>query len=46
MIWFVIPIGIFVVAMLAFAFWPRRPPHMIDRDELDRPYEPGDGDDA
>ncbi|WP_155993293.1 hypothetical protein [Nocardioides sp. URHA0020] len=41
---FLIPLGIFVVVMVVFAFWPRRPPHMVDRDELDHPDRPGSGD--
>jgi hypothetical protein len=44
MLFFLIPVGIFLIAMLAFAFWPRTR-HVVDRDELDHPgrHEHPDG---
>ena len=39
MFFFVIPVAILLIAMLAFAFWPRKP-HFVDRDELDHPGGP------
>ncbi len=41
-----IVLGVFIVAMLCFAFWPRRPPHVVDRDELDHPTGPLPGDEG
>ena len=36
MLFFLIPVGIFLIAMLAFAFWPRTR-HVVDLDDLEHP---------
>jgi hypothetical protein len=39
MLFFVIPVGIFVIAMLAFAFWPRKR-NVVDINDLEHPPKP------
>lgn len=43
MLFFLIPVGILVLAMVVFAFWPRPPRHVVDINDLEHPPGPQDG---
>ena len=37
---FLILLGVLVLGMVCYAFWPRPPQHMVDLDDLEHPKKP------